>query len=42
MKSLGVFSNRSMDNAFFLNRVNSWLKDRKERTDINIITMGLS
>ena len=24
----------------FFNRVNSWLKDRKERTEINIITIG--
>ena len=31
--------NRSMDN-FFKNRVNSRLKDRKERTDFNIKTMG--
>jgi len=31
-----------MDNAFFSNRVNSWLKDRKERTEINIKTMDLS
>jgi len=28
-----------MDNAFFSNLVNSWLKDRKERTDLNIKTM---
>ena len=25
---------------FFKNRVNSWLKDRKERTGVNIKTMG--
>jgi hypothetical protein len=27
--------NRCMDNAFFFNRVNSWLKDRRERTECN-------
>ena len=26
----------SMDNAFFSNRVNSWLKDPKEKTEFNI------
>jgi len=25
-----------MDNAFLSNRVNSWLKDRKEKTELNI------
>jgi len=35
------FFNRSMDNAFFQNRVNSWLKDRKERTEFNIQIIGL-
>jgi len=29
-----------MDNAFFSNRVNSWLKDRKEITELDTITMG--
>ena len=33
-------SNRSMDNAFFSNRVNSWLNDRRERTEFNIQIMG--
>ncbi len=28
--------NHSMDNAFLSNRVNSWLKDRKEKTELNI------
>jgi hypothetical protein len=28
--------------CFFSNRGNSWLKDRKEITDINIKTLGLS
>jgi len=31
-----------MDNDFFSNRVNSWLKDRRERTDIDIITIESS
>jgi len=26
--------------CFFLNRVNSWLKDRKERTESDTITIG--
>ena len=37
-----LFLDRSMDNAFFSNRVNSWLKDREKITDFNIITMGSS
>jgi len=42
MKDLSVFLESLHGQCFFLNRVNSWLKNRKERTDINIITMGLS
>jgi hypothetical protein len=43
MAGRGAFLfNRSMDNAFFSNRVNSGLKDRKERTEINIKTKGSS
>jgi hypothetical protein len=34
--------NCSMDSAFLSNRVNSWLKDRKEKTELNIKRMTSS